>query len=289
MQNNNYNYYEEDDDLIEVEEKPKKPSISSQVDSTQGKKKKNPLVTLGINILAILFLLFVALSAFSIVSFCWKDTEQQEAVAGIYDLNKENFYYRSDFDSATVDKMIAHVNTLPSYLKDAFYKDWIVVIDKTIPLRLSANPIIIDNNDYDTEGLTLGGYTFTQQRIVYINPSLGFETAYTSFVHEVGHFISFEYGSQHGSSEWIKIYEKGYNTLDVSDYDKSNEAEFFASCYQTYQMNPDKLNIYLKEAKVYFDTLLAMPLKNNNIIEKYFTGCENSINIIRTYIRLIKY
>ena len=227
MQDNNYNYYEEDDD-IEVAPKKQERPISSAVDSKQVKKKKNPLVTLSVNILSVLFLIFVAISAFSIVSFIWKDTEQQEAVANIYENHTENIYYDASFDKDTVDKMLTHVNTLPDYLKEAFYDDWIVVIDNTIPLRLSSNFVLIDNNDYDTSGLTLGGYTFTQPRVIYVNPSLGKETAYTSFVHEVGHFISFEYGSQHGSKEWITIYEKGYNTLDVSAYDKSSEAEFFA-------------------------------------------------------------
>ena len=288
MQDNNYNYYEEDDD-IEVAPKKQERPISSAVDSKQVKKKKNPLVTLSVNILSVLFLIFVAISAFSIVSFIWKDTEQQEAVANIYENNTENIYYDASFDKDTVDKMLTHVNTLPDYLKEAFYDDWIVVIDNTIPLRLSSNFVLIDNNDYDTSGLTLGGYTFTQPRVIYVNPSLGKETAYTSFVHEVGHFISFEYGSQHGSKEWITIYEKGYNTLDVSAYDKSSEAEFFASCYQTYKLNPEKLQVYLKEAHTYFAELLAEPLQNKNIIQKYFVGCENTFNIIRTYIRLIKY
>ena len=77
MQDNNFNYYEEDDD-IEVTPKKQERPISSAVDSKQVKKKKNPLVTLSVNILSVLFLIFVAISAFSIVSFIWKDTEQQE-------------------------------------------------------------------------------------------------------------------------------------------------------------------------------------------------------------------
>ena len=286
--NNNNNYYDEDDDIVEVVENNDRP-ISSKVDSLSKKKKKSPFMTLCINILSILFLIFVAISAFSIVSYCWKDTEQQQDVVKIYESSNGNFYYENGFNEETVKKMIAHVNTLPPYLKDAFYKDWVVIIDDKLPLRLTSNFVLIDNNDYDTSGLILGGYTFTQARIIYINPGIGNDTAYSSFVHEVGHFISFEYGSQHGSKEWIDIYEKGYNTLDVSDYDKSNEAEFFASCYQLYATNPNKLKVYLKEADVYFSNLVNTPLKNNNFIEKFLVGCDNTFNILRTYVRLIKY
>jgi hypothetical protein len=290
MQTNNYNnnYYDEDDDIIETDSRNDRP-ISDKIDASANKKKKNPLVVLGYNIIGILLLIIIAISAFSIVSYCWKDEEQQTAVADIYDSNLGNIYYESGFDSDTVAKMKAHVDTLPDYLKDVFYKDWIVVIDRTIPLRLSSGFVLIDNNDYDTSGLVLGGYTFTQPRIIYINPSLGYETAYTSFVHEVGHFISFEYGSKHGTAEWIKIYEKGYNTLDVSNYDKSNEAEFFASCYQIYSLNPNKLKVYLKEADAYFANLIAKPLDKEGFLKQFFIGCENSCNIMRTYIRLIKY
>lgn len=289
--NNNYNnvYDEEDDDIIEIKPENDRP-ISTKVDSSvQTKKKKNPFMTLCVNILSVLFLLFVAISAFSIVSYCWKDTEQQQDVVRIYESFENNFYYENGFDDETIQKMIAHVDTLPSYLKDTFYKDWVVVIDDKLPIRLTSNFVLIDNNDYDTTGLNLGGYTFTQARVIYVNSGMGNDVAYTSFVHEIGHFISFEYGSQHGSSEWIEIYEKGYNTLDVSDYDKSNEAEFFASCYQLRVTNPNKIKVYLKEADTYFAELLNTPLKNNGYVERFFTGCENTFNILRTYIRLIKY
>ena len=53
----------------------------------------------------------------------------------------------------TVDKMIAHVNTLPDCLQTTFKENWVVVIDKTIPMRLSSGFVLMDNNDYDTSGL----------------------------------------------------------------------------------------------------------------------------------------
>jgi hypothetical protein len=123
--NNNYNnvYDEEDDDIIEIKPENDRP-ISTKVDSSvQTKKKKNPFMTLCVNILSVLFLLFVAISAFSIVSYCWKDTEQQQDVVRIYESFENNFYYENGFDDETIQKMIAHVDTLPSYLKDTISID----------------------------------------------------------------------------------------------------------------------------------------------------------------------
>jgi hypothetical protein len=111
------------------------------------------------------------------------------------------------------------------------------------------------------------------------------ETIYEAFVHEVGHLTSFEYGSQHGSKEWETIYNTGIVTLDVSEYDKSNEAEFFASCFQLYFTEQEKLTIYLNEAVEYFDGLLSQKVRDDNFFAKYIMGYENTINTLRIYLK----
>jgi hypothetical protein len=89
-------------------------------------------------------------------------------------------------------------------------------------------------NDYDTSGMIIGGYTFTQPRTIYVNRTLDTDTRYRAFVHEVGHFVSFELASLHGSKEWEALYEKYMNNFDTDGYNLSNEAEFFATAFDMY-------------------------------------------------------
>ena len=186
---------------------------------------------------------------------------------------------------ATIDKLHSFVKTLPEGISNIFYNDWIVVVDDEFPQPLSNSIVIVQNNDYDTSDMILGGYTFTQSRVIYINGKLDEQTIYEAFVHEIGHLTSFEYGSQHGSKEWETIYNKGIVTLDVSEYDKSNEAEFFASCFQLYFTEQEKLTIYLNEAVGYFDTLLSQKVRDDNFFAKYIMGYENTINTLRIYLK----
>lgn len=228
---------------------------------------------------------FIAFSAFSIVSYCWKNDKLQTNVASMYSLNNKNIYYKEMVSEATIDKLDSFVKTLPEGISNIFYNDWIVVVDDEFPQPLSNSIVIVQNNDYDTSDMILGGYTFTQSRVIYINGKLDEQTIYEAFVHEIGHLTSFEYGSQHGSKEWETIYNKGIVTLDVSEYDKSNEAEFFASCFQLYFTEQEKLTIYLNEAVGYFDTLLSQKVRDDNFFAKYIMGYENTINTLRIYLK----
>ena len=276
--NENQNYEE-----IELD---KEEELLLQKKRRKKKKIKKIFVKIISHLFAIALTIFIALSAFSIVSYCWKDTTTQEKVVSDYSLHKENFYYGEGFDEGMIDKMSNFIKTLPVSINNTFNKDWVVVLDKKIPADLASSIVIVKNNDYDTSGLVLGGYTFTQSRIIYVNANLNNETMYEAFVHEIGHFISFEYGSKHGSKEWQQIYEKGRSTLDTNEYDKSNEAEFFAGCFMLYQMHPEKLNVYLKEATDYFDNLIIRTdMREDNFWAKYIVGIENSINTLQLYVK----
>ena len=275
--NDNYRY-----DHIELDEDEEKLLRKTK---EQNAKNKNILKKLLTHILLISFTIFVAFSAFSIVSYCWKDNKLQNNVISNYSLKNENIYYGKTVNEKQIERMINFTSTLPNGIKEIFYKDWVVVVDKQFPVELTNSIVVVENNDYDTSELILGGYTFTQSRVIYVNGNLDDETIYEAFVHEIGHFVSFEYGSQHGSKEWESIYQKGIRSLDVSDYDKSNEAEFFASCFQLYYNEPEKLTVYLDEANSYFKDLLSQEVREDNFLAKYIMGYENTINTIRLYLK----
>ena len=246
------------------------------------KKANNILVKFIINMLLTLSVIAIGWSTFSLVSYCWKDTSQQDKIKQLYTLNETNFYYQEG-GKPIVSNMIEFVESLPESIKNTFYNDWIVDFDESMPTVLVSGLYIVNSNEYDTSGMILGGYTFTRPRIIYINSRLSEDAVYSAFVHEMGHFVSFEYGSQHGSKEWTQIYSKGNETLDVSEYDKSNVAEFFASCFELYYNEREKLEVYLPEAIVYFDNLLLKQINHETFIDKFYIGCINTINILRSY------
>ena len=77
---------------------------------------------------------------------------------------------------------------------------------------------------------------------------------YEVFVHEMGHFVSFENSSIHGSHSWEKLYKKNKNTFEMEPYSLSNEAEFFAACFELYYNNPQHLKSQSEEIYEFIDS-----------------------------------
>ena len=74
----------------------------------------------------------------------------------------------------------------------------------------------------------------------------------------------------------------------MDDYGKSNEAEFFAPCFEMYNDSKEKLDVYLPEVSQYFDTIMLDTIKRDGGIQSFLTGCKNSFNIIRSRIKTIE-
>jgi hypothetical protein len=180
------------------------------------------------------------------------------------------------------DKMKNFIYNLPKPYRDIIERDWIIIFANKVPGELFHRHFV-NINDYDTSGMVIGGYTFSQSRIVYINSSMESDVIYKSFVHEIGHIISFEAGTEHGSETWEEIYRKNMHSFDTDGYNLSNEAEFFASCFEEYYNNTDHLKTYSMEAYDYFKALLKQDLKNETFFERYIMGCKNTFNTLRVY------
>lgn len=270
--NNNYNNdrYEDDEDEI-VPDKNKK------------KKEKKTLNKLLTHVVLILTTLLLALSTFSIVSYCLYDEDMQTNMKQSLKQESDIFYVEDAIDSETMAKMQVFIENLPDAYRDSIKQDWIIVLASKVPSELF-HQHFVSINDYDTSGMIIGGYTFSQSRIVYVNSTTESDVIYSSFVHEIGHVISFEGATQHGTKAWEDIYRKYLiEHNNAVDYNSSNEAEFFAGCFERYFNDTEKFKTECLDAYNFIENVLDEDIKNKTFTERFFMGCKNTFNTLRVY------
>lgn len=258
-------------------------TLSEEVSAIEKRKKKKRRKKIITHIIMIISILLISISAFSVVSYCWSDGGMQKNAIANFEQYDTLFYVKEEFDKERIKPLREFINSMPQTAHDAMNDDWAIIIAPDVPISLF-NSSIMSIKNYDTSEMKVGGFTFTQPRVIYLNSELNDEDFYRSFVHEVGHFISFEYASQHGSSEWEKIYRSiDKEKIDMDAYEMSNEAEFFAGCYEKYHTNPDLLKQSVPDAYTFMDELLKKEIGDDNIFETFFSGVKNSINTLRVY------
>ena len=264
------------------EEDPEELTLSEEVEQIDKNNRNQKMKKLLTKIFLVVLTLCLSLSVFSVISFCWADIDLQNDVTDTCENLDGLFYSNGDINPDDLMRMQEFVANLPKSFREALEDDWaIVLLDKT-PNKLF-HTSLMNINDYDTSGMIIGGYTFTQPRTIYVNRTLDTDTRYRAFVHEVGHFVSFELASLHGSKEWEALYEKYMNNFDTDGYNLSNEAEFFATAFDMYFNEADKLKEDAPDVYDYMDNVMKKEVKDDNIIESFLTGCENSINTLRVY------
>jgi hypothetical protein len=264
------------------EDDPEELTLSEEVELIDKENRNRRLKKLLTKIFLIFLTLCLSLSVFSVISFCWADIGLQKDVTKTCEPCDDLFYTNGTIKEDNLMRMQEFIENMPKTFRDAIKDDWAIVLLDKAPDKLF-HTSLITINDYDTSGMVIGGYTFTQPRTIYVNRTLDEETMYRAFVHEVGHFVSFELSSIHGSSEWEALYEKYLNNFDTEAYNLSNEAEFFAACFDLYYNEADKLKTEAPDVYDYMDSVLKQEVKDDNIFEMFFAGCTNSINTLRVY------
>lgn len=269
-----YDKFEEDEEEL---------TLSEEVDQIDREKRNRTIKKLITKIFLVVLTLCLCLAMFSLVSFCWVDKDAQTSVTQNLTNIDGTFYTNGKLNEDLVVKMQTFIANMPKSYKDALADDWAIVLLEKTPERLFHSSFI-SINDYDTSGMIIGGYTFTQSRTIYINRTLDNDDIYRSFVHEMGHFVSFELSSAHGSSEWEAIYNQALEVgFETDGYNLSNEAEFFATCFDMYYNEPDTLKSQSQDAYNYMSTLMNNEVQDDNIFEVFLAGCKNSINTLRVY------
>ena len=164
--------------------------------------------------------------------------------------------------------------------------DWTTIYDVYVPSAMVPK-VSIGRNTYDKSGLSLGGLTLNQKRLLFVNIGIADYNAFiNTFIHEHGHAVSYEYGTLHGSIEWIILYNENKDKIvcDESIYDKdyytSDAAEFFAWSYSEYFTNQNKLKENMPDVYEYMDKLNHTEISDYKLL----TGIKSMLNSFFFYM-----
>lgn len=272
----------EDYDTVDVEEELTLNQKVDKMDKEKSKKIKKKIFT---KIFLFFFTILLIISTFSIVSFCIVGKSNQKAgIKNLQTTDKLIYTEKRYENKELIDKMENFINSLPKTQQDALKDDWKIIICEEIPKGL-ANKSFASLNTSNTSEMIAAGVTFTYARTIVLSSKLDTDKTYSAFIHEMGHFVSFEYASQHGSKKWESIYDKYKDTYKADKYSLSNEAEFFANSYEEYYCDTEKIKNEAPDAYEFIDSLNKKEINDANIIATFFEGWKNTFNILRSYIK----
>ena len=241
--------------------------------------KEKKMAIVGIAIVPLAFA--IMFSGYSLFSFVLVNQEEQVSAAEEYFVKDEMYvsnYHMGEELAENLNEV--YWNNIPSSLKKVIVDDWTMILDTELPSSMQAM-VAVGQNTYDKTGLILGGLTYHQKRLVYVNISVDYDGFLNSYIHELGHVASYEYGTLHGSPEWKSLYYNNKDKADCDGYFSSDSAEFFAWAYAEYFISPEDLESSLPDVYAYIDELNHTELDENT---ELFTGIKGIANMFLFYM-----
>ena len=209
------------------------------------------------------------------LGYYWSDNSKQKDIRNTYQEYTNYLYSDGSITEEKLSELDSFISSFPEQIEKAIKEEWVIVVCEKIPECMSQQ--MRNEQQYcDTSNLVNGGFTFTQQRVVYVCSSNGDIILNKSFTHELGHVVSFLYHSTHGSPKWLKIYDSDKASFDTEMYYLSTSAEFFASCFEEYYNSPEHLKRYSEGAYNYIENLLNTNYKTSGI-EVRIDVCINTL------------
>lgn len=200
----------------------------------------------------------------SYLGYYWFDNSKQKEIRNTYQEYTNYLYSDGSITEKQLSEMNSFILSLPEQIENAIKKEWVIVVCKKVPDCMSIQ--MKNEKQYcDTSDLVNGGFTFTQQRVIYVCSALEENQINKSFTHEIGHLVSFLYHSAHGSPDWLKIYNTDKASFDTSYYNTSTSAEFFASCFEEYFNSTEHLKENSEGAYKYIKNLISNNYKEFGI------------------------
>lgn len=213
------------------------------------------------------------------------DDSKADYIEAVYNETSVDYLYTDYTVSENFkNKIITFINNLPVDMSTRIKEDWTIIVCKEIPPNLRSNSLFALEN-YDTSNLLNGGFTYNASRIVYVCSAFKEDIAYGSFVHEIGHVVSFEKGCAHGCEDWINLFYQERDSYPCEGYYASNSAEFFANAFMEYHLDNERLNDISPEINDYISSVLENETDRNemNIFEQAKLNMITGINSFRTY------
>lgn len=234
---------------------------------------------------AYIAVIFIVMVSCCIGSYVIRDNSKAEYIRTVYNKTSADYLWTDSTVSPNLkEKMINFIENLPSDMRTRIKEDWTIVVCKEIPQNLKSATLIAAEN-YDTSNLKNGGFTYNSNRIVYVCSDFKENIVYSSFMHEIGHLVSFEKGCVHGTDEWIAVYNEESVTYPCDGYYSSNSAEFFANTFMEYYSDTDRLNEISPEMHDFMANVMSNHVDRNtmNIFEETALSFMTGVNSFKTF------
>lgn len=201
----------------------------------------------------------------------------------IYDKNLENtvlaengiYYSLEDADGKRYAEYFdTCLDSYPEFFQKEIRNNWKVVL--------------VPNEDM---GDTLG-YTTQTNKVIVIRTDVGYYYVKTTIPHELGHAYSFFMGNLASSPKWTSLYNRYAASYDCGEYFKSSQNEFFALCFEEYQVcggcDYEEITDYMRD-------ILTMKMPENglfvylgNTVFGIFFGNIVAVQVGHVYVPITK-
>ena len=248
-------------------------------------------------ITAAVVFVFIIIAGFILVfSYAeYDENEQSKVLLGYNDISSV-FYSDNKTGNESVYEMNVFVSRLPAPVVTAFLDEWVVIVADEMPLILSEKAI----SEKGSEAVAImqspggvGGYSNWRMRTMYVRDYSDDEITYRVFIHELGHYFDYEFGSPSYTDAFQKIFIQHMKTFEERDetapagYAVSSAQEFFAAVFKEYFLYPEHLKSVAPDAYDYFDSLYRKVINNNEASTTLKYDLRSALTLLRVKTRTI--
>lgn len=224
-------------------------------------------------IICALIVFILALGPLSAYSYAHHDRETQKACVSECSFTSGNFFFSDPLNRETIDTFSTFISTLPPNVTAALMSDWKVVVSSSVPQPLQKfidAKISLLPYAKKKETFSVFGYSNWNARIIYIKDLPNHGEMLRNFVHELGHYFDYEFGTPSATDEFIRIYslyKDDFSEMDSSalaGYAISSREEFFATVFKEYLLYPKHLKEEAPEAFDFLNAIYTEVVNNSN-------------------------
>lgn len=172
-----------------------------------------------------------------------------EVVRTEYKNNLINISTEGNIKSRHIKKLLKVIETIPSHILECFNEHGFQVVLTDVN--------IAERYYHDTSLGDIAGLFVENESTIYISSKRNYINHST--IHEFGHFFDYINDWSSLSKDFTNIYIEEKDNLKIISHDnhyKSNSSEFFATSFQQYLNNPEKLKNEVPKTYNYLKEML---------------------------------